>query len=310
MDFGAVLPHAEIAADPGALTEWAKGVEQLGFTHIRIPDHILGVNTASRPNWTGLYALDTPFLEPLTTIAFMAAVTERVCFLSSILILPQRQTVLVAKQAANIDLLSKGRLWLGVGSGWNKVEYQALGVDFAARGEIMEEQIGVLRELWTKDAVTIDLPYHKIDDAGLCPAPLQRPIPIWMGGGIDPSQAKPASEKVLRRIARLADGWMPVCAPNDQAAEIIERYRGYCREYGRDPGSIGLAGGLQASLQSEAKWIAVIEGWKKLGATHAGISTMHDGLSGADQHLRRLERVANALGGLLHKPEALVPPLP
>jgi len=222
-------------------------------------------------------------------------VTERICFLSSILVLPQRQTALVAKQAANVDVLSNGRIWLGIGSGWNEIEFRALGVDFARRGDIMEEQIGVLRSLWTTPAVTWDLPFHQIDDAGICPLPAQRPIPIWMGGGIDPSQAKPASEKVLRRIARLADGWMPVCPPNDLAAEIIEKYRGYCLEYGREPASIGLAGGLQATLKAEAKWLPVIAGWKRLGATHAGISTMNDGLFGPEQHLRRLEQVMHVL---------------
>lgn len=295
MQFGIALPHTEIAADPAALREWAQGVEAIGFDHVRLPDHVLGASRKSRPNWTGLYDVETPFYEPLMTIGFLAGVTSRLGFLSSILILPQRPTALVAKQAAIADLFSGGRMRLGVGIGWNEVEYEALGVDFARRGDIYEEQIAVLRELWTKEAVTLDLPYHKIDDAGICPLPVQRPIPIWMGGGIDPANVRPAGEKVMRRIARLADGWMPVCPPDEQAMAIFETFFGYCREYGRDPSTIGIEVSIRGSAEMRDKWPELVAAWTRMGATHIGFNTMGDGLRGPEQHLRRLEEIREAL---------------
>ena len=295
MKLGIALPHVELEADPVQIREWAQGVEALGFDHIRIPDHILGVSRESRPDWTGLYDIDTPFYEPLTTISFLAGVTTHVGFLSSILILPQRQTALVAKQAAMADLYSGGRMRLGVGIGWNSVEYEALGVDFSRRGDIYEEQIEVLRALWTQKAVTVELPFHKIDDAGICPLPVQRPIPIWMGGGIDPANVKPASEKVMRRIARMADGWMPVCAPDEQAKQIFETFFSYCQEYGRDPATIGIEVSIRGSAEVRNKWSDLASEWTRMGATHLGFNTMGDGLRGPEQHLRRLEEIKLAL---------------
>ena len=294
MKIAVAFPTTEIGADAGAIREWTLGVEAMGYNHVRVPEHVLGANPVSRPDWKGLYDLHSMFHEPFTLMSFMAAITTKLGFVTSILILPQRQTVLVAKQAAEVDVLSKGRLRLGIGVGWNALEFEALGVSFAERGAIFEEQIGVLRELWTKDAVTLDLPYHTITDAGICPAPLQRPIPLWFGGGIDPSQTKPASEKVMRRIARLADGWMPACLPDDTFVEQFARFKGYCRHYGRNPDTIGLEVTMKAPRNSDA-WIATAARWRQLGTTYLGVNTMGDGLNGADQHLRRLEEVRPAL---------------
>lgn len=292
LKFGVALPHTEIEQDPIALRDWAQGMEELGFDHVRVPEHVLGANPASRPDWQGLYDLHTPFYEPMTLIPFLAAHTTKLEFATTILILPQRQTVLVAKQAACADLLCGGRWRMGIGVGWNALEYEALGVDFTKRGDIYEEQIGVLRALWTQDAVTFDLPYHKIDDAGICPLPVQRPIPIWFGGGMDPSQPTPAGERVLRRIARLADGWLPVCAPESEAAiRMFEQFRTYAREYGRDPASIGVEGSIRDFVTDRDKWPDRIAAWRALGATHVGINTMGAGLSGVAEHLRNLEEV-------------------
>jgi probable F420-dependent oxidoreductase len=296
--YGIALPHTEIEPDPVALRDWAQGVEALGFHHVRVPEHVLGANPASRPDWHGLYDLHTPFYEPMTLIPFLAAHTSVLQFATTILILPQRQTVLVAKQAACVDLLCGGRWRMGIGVGWNELEYDALGVDFRARGDIYEEQIGVLRALWTSDAVTLDLPHHRIDDAGICPLPVQRPIPLWMGGGMDPSQAKPAGERVLRRIARLADGWLPVCAPESDAAQrMFEQFHGFAREYGRDPASIGIEGSIRDAKSDQHKWPARIAAWRALGATHIGINTMGNGLSGVAEHLRDLEEVKAIIDG-------------
>lgn len=296
MRFGIALPHTEIEADPMALREWAQGVEGLGFHHIRLPDHVLGAGRDTRPDWTGLYDAATPFFEPLTTISFLAGVTTRLEFLSSILILAQRQTALVAKQAAMADIFCSGRMRLGVGIGWNEVEYEALGVDFHQRGRIYEEQIEVMRSLWTNKTVTVDLPFHRVSDAGLCPLPVQRPIPIWMGGGLDPSNAAPPNDKVLRRIARLADGWMPVCKPDDQAAEAFDTFFGHCREYGRDPRSVGIEASIRGAAATREEWADLVAAWSRLGATHMGFNTMGDGLRGPQAHLRRLEEIKDAAG--------------
>jgi probable F420-dependent oxidoreductase len=193
--------------DAGALQEWAQAVERMGFNHIVIYDHVVGANPESRPDWFMPYDVDSAFYDPFTLIPFLGAVTNTIEFFTGVLILPQRQAVLVAKQAACADLLCKGRMRLGIGTGWNPVEYEALGVPWSERGKIFEDQIGVLRELWTKRSPTIKTPYHTVTDAGIKPLPIQQPIPLWFGGGAkEPVTGKQSPERVLRRIARLADG--------------------------------------------------------------------------------------------------------
>jgi probable F420-dependent oxidoreductase len=301
MKLGAVFPQTDIGDDAGAVREWTLGVEALGFDHVDAYDHVIGANTASRPGWTGAYDLDSQFYEPFVMLSYMAALSTKLSFMTGVFILPQRQTVLFAKQAACLDKLCDGRLRLGVGTGWNAVEYEALGVDFAKRGDIFDDQIEVLRALWTKRAVTIETPYHKITDAGLKPMPVQRPIPLWLGGGGGGVilQTSRTSEKVIRRIARVADGWLPLCSPGDAGAELVARMHAYAREYGRKPEDIGIQAGLQTGRIDEDKWAGVAAGWKKLGATHMFINTMGGGLTGADQHLRRLEHALGVAKGAL-----------
>lgn len=296
MRVGVIFPQTEIGTDAGSVREYARAVEAMGFEHIVAYDHVLGANTASRPDWKGPYTTESPFQEPFVLFAFMAGITSRIGFATGIIILPQRQTALVAKQAACLDVLCGGRLRLGVATGWNTVEYEALGVPFADRGARLEDQIAVLRALFTQPAVTFSTPFHTIPDAGLNPLPIQRPIPLWMGGGADsPITGQPASDKVLRRIARLADGWMPLFQPDERGRELLARFHGYCREQGRDPSAVGIEGRVNATARSAAGWADAVGTWATLGASHLSVNTMGDGLRGAEAHLRRLEEFRRAL---------------
>jgi alkanesulfonate monooxygenase SsuD/methylene tetrahydromethanopterin reductase-like flavin-dependent oxidoreductase (luciferase family) len=205
--------------------------------------------------------------------------------------------VLVAKQAACLDVLCNGRLTLGVGTGWNDVEYEALGASFADRGQVFDDQIGILRALWTERAVTVKTPYHTITDAGINPLPVQRPIPVWFGGGgRHPVWNTPNSDRVIKRIARLGDGWLTTLSL-DEARELLPKFRGYCREYGRNPSQIGIDALVFAWRKTEVDWAKQVAAWRDLGATQISFSTMRDDLANVDQHVRRLEQVRKALLG-------------
>lgn len=291
MKVGVTFPQTEIGTDAGAIREFAQAVERMGFSHVLAYDHVMGANTASRPDWRGPYKLESTFHEPFVLFSFMAGVTTTLGFVTGILILPQRQTVLVAKQAACLDVLSNGRFRLGIGTGWNDIEYQALGMNFADRGRRFEEQVDVLRALWTNPAVTYGTPDHTIVDAGLNPLPVQRPIPVWFGGGSDRVLFgnQPARDAVIRRIARLGDGWIPQWQPDERGRELMDKFHGYCREYGRDPKRIGIEGRFTVSRATEGNWSDTARAWRALGVSHLAVNTMGDGLKGAGQHLRRLE---------------------
>jgi probable F420-dependent oxidoreductase len=294
MKIGAIFPNDAIEPDFGAIRRWTLAVEEMGFNHILSYDHVIGANRASRPDWGRLYDLDSKFYEPMALLSYIAAITTRVGLATGIMILPQRQTVLVAKQAATLDLLSNGRLRLGVGTGWNQVEYEALGMDFNRRGKYFDEQIDVLRALWTQRAVTFDTPMHKITDAGIFPMPVQRPIPLWLGGGgVHPLLGLANVEKVIRRIAEKADGWLPTFDPDDQAAELVGRFRGYCRDYGRDPDKIGIEPLLIPSHDRD--WVAHILAWQKLGATQMCCNCSVEGVIGVDAHIEHLGKVKKTL---------------
>ncbi len=301
MKIGAIFPQDIASDDSCAVRAYAAAVEAMGFSHIVSYDHVIGANPASRPGWQG-YDLESRFHEPVSLLSFIAGVTTRIGLATGVMILLQRQTVLVVKQAATLDLLSGGRLRLGVGTGWNTVEYEALGASFKERGKVFDEQIDVLRALWSERAVTLATPYHTITDAGLFPMPRQRPIPLWLGGGgVHPIKGWANVDPVIRRIASKADGWMPTFNPDGTGAELVERFRGYCWECGRDPAAIGidaLLPGMQA-----VDWAEHTAAWARLGATHMSCGTGGaangkagvDGISGVDQHLRRLEEIKAAL---------------
>lgn len=293
MKIGVVFPHDTIEPNFSAIRAYVQAVEEMGFSHILSYDHVIGANRASRPDWQG-YDIDSKFHEPIALLSFIAGMTTRIGLATGVMILPQRQTVLVAKQAATLDLLSNGRLRVGIGTGWNHVEYEALGVDFKRRGKIFDEQIDVLRALWTERAVTFDTSTHKITDAGIFPLPLQRPIPLWLGGGgVHPYKGWAHVETVIRRIAKKGDGWMPTFDPDDTGAEIVGRFQGYAREYGRDPNSIG----IEALLipWKDRDWAAHAAAWQKLGATHMCCNCAVEGVQGVDGNLKKLEEIRQVL---------------
>ena len=290
MQIGVVYPQTEIETDPGAVSHYAKAVEAMGFTYIEAYDHVLGANRTPAPGQRRPYDLATPLHEPLVLFSYMAGLTKTIGFATGVMILSQRQAALVAKQAACLDVLSGGRFRLGVGTGWNEVEYEALGMPFADRGARIEEQVEVMRALWTQRAVTFKGEHHSITDAGIMPMPVQRPIPVWFGGGSDRAHfGQPANLKVLRRIARMGDGWIQQSMPQARAAELLEVFRGYVREYGRDPNAVGVEVRLEGALLPEEDWAPTVEAWRAAGVSHLGVNTMLGGLQGVDAHLKRLE---------------------
>jgi probable F420-dependent oxidoreductase len=254
MLLNALFPTRDIGTDPTKIRDWAQAAEDLGYHCIEVADHVYGA--APRGDWKPNYSEFDPFHETFTTMAYLAAVTKRVQLCSGVLILPQRQTGLVAKQAAQVDILSGGRVRLGIGVGWNHVEYEALGMDWKTRGAHQAEQVEVMRRLWTEDFVTFTGRFHKLVDVNQLPVPVQRPIPIWFGGSSDP---------VIKRAARIGDGWMPILAP--QAAEPkLALLRDHLTSFGRDPAKFGLEGWLRMDERDPQLWGAAAEGWKRLGA--------------------------------------------
>jgi probable F420-dependent oxidoreductase len=284
---GAVFPQTESGVDPAAIRDYAQAVEQMGFTHILAYDHVIGAGTATRPSWQGPYTSENLFHEVFVLFGYLAAFTRSVELVNGILILPQRQTALVAKQTAEVDVLSSGRLRLGIGVGWNPVEYEALNEDFHTRGARMDEQIAVLRALWGEKTITFDGHWHHIHDAGIYPLPVRRTIPIWMGGH---------SEAALKRTARLGDGWMPQRRPDGESRAQVERLRAYTRETGRPEDAVGIEARLSIAQVPESGWIAFVDGWRDLGATYLTINTMGAGFTSLRQHADALQRAKAAFG--------------
>jgi probable F420-dependent oxidoreductase len=282
MRIGVVFPQTELGGDVGAVRAYGEGVEALGFEHILAYDHVVGADPRVHEGWGGPYDVQTTFHEPFVVFGYLAAVTG-LELVTGIIILPQRQTVLVAKQAAEVDLLTGGRFRLGVGLGWNAVEYEALGKPFGDRGRRMSEQIPLLRRLWTEPAVTHEDPYERITGAGLSPLPVQRPIPVWIGGSSDPA---------LRRAGRLADGWFPMVRPGpslDRARSIVDEA---ARAAGRDPATIGLEGRVTWDGEDPDRFARQVASWRDEGATHLSIDTMRTGLASVDEHLGALGQAA------------------
>ncbi len=291
MRVGAVFPQNELGSDPHLLRDYVQTVEGLGYAHLLLYDHVLGVDPSRPGGWStapphGPYTHEHPFHEPLTFLAWVAAQTDALELVTGILVLPQRQTALVAKQAAEVDLLSGGRLRLGVGLGWNEVEYEALGEDFHNRGARIEAQILLLRQLWSEPVVNVHDGWHTINHAGINPLPGRR-IPIWMGG---------MHEQVLRRAARLADGWFPQVTPSDEARSVISRLYAYLRDEGREPAAFGIEariniGRADASRQMErAMW------WRDMGAQYLSVNTMGANLA-PQVHLASLRSFIEAWQG-------------
>jgi probable F420-dependent oxidoreductase len=286
MQIGVVFPQTELGGDVGAVRAYAEGVTALGYEHILVYDHVVGADPAVHEGWAGPYDVHTTFHEPFVLFGFLAAVTP-LELVTGIIILPQRQTALVAKQAAEVDLLTNGRFRLGVGLGWNAVEYEALGKNFHDRGRRMEEQVAVMRMLWTQQTVTHRGPSEVVTGAGLAPLPVQRPIPVWFGA---------ASEPALRRAGRLADGWFPMVPPGPRLDELTAVVEEAAREAGRDPSSLGMEGRVAWGDKGVEQIVDHAGRWERAGASHLGVNTMGAGLGGVDGHLAALSEAAEGLG--------------
>jgi probable F420-dependent oxidoreductase len=285
MQIGVTFPQNEIGADPVAIRDYAQAADTMGYSHLVAYDHVLGADPTHRPGWRG-YTQRDMFHEPFVLFGYLAALTH-LELVASIIILPQRQTALVAKQAAEVDVLTGGKLRLGVGVGWNPVEYEALGKDFHTRGRVVEEQVEVMRLLWSQEVISYKGQFHTITEAGLNPLPIRRSIPVWMGGRAD---------VLLRRAARIGDGWLPQGRPDEQMRETIERLRSYIREAGRDPSAVGIEARLNAGDGDLDEWMRLTEGWRALGATHISLNTMNAGFKSPSEHIAAIRRYKEAIG--------------
>lgn len=286
MQIGVVFPQTEIGGDAGAVRAYAQRVEELGYAHVVAYDHIVGADPAVHKGWEGPYDLHSTFHEPLVMFGYLAALTS-LELVTGIIILPQRQTALVAKQAAEVDLLTGGRFRFGVGLGWNAVEYEALGKAFSDRGQRIERQVELLRRLWTEQSVTYEADDEHVNGAGLAPLPVQRPIPIWFGA---------ASPRAYRRAGRLGDGWFPLVPPGPKLDDARSLVDAAAVEAGRDPSTLGLEGRVSWGTGGVASLADHAERWRKIGATHLSVNTMGAGLGSVDAHLDALSASAAVLG--------------
>jgi probable F420-dependent oxidoreductase len=284
MQLNAIFPTRDIGSDPAKIRDWAQATEDLGYAYIEVPDHVFGAT--ARDGWIPHYDERDPFHETFVMLGFLAAVTKRIRLSSGVLIAPQRQTGVIAKQAAEVDLLSGGRLRLGIGVGWNHVEYEALGVDWKTRGARQAEQIEVLRRLWSEELVSYSGRFHNLKEVTVVPPPVQRPIPIWLGG---------SSDAVVKRAARLGDGWMPIIAPDAQAGQKLAMLREELANHGRNPASFGIEGWLRMHDPDPQRWAVAADGWRRLGADYVMLYPMYRIPKFEDQiaTLRRFKEVAS-----------------
>ncbi|MBM3140712.1 MAG: LLM class F420-dependent oxidoreductase [Chloroflexi bacterium] len=285
MELTAFYPSYELGSDPGVLRDYAQAAEALGYARLAMGEHTLGADPDRPGGWQGAYTFRHEWPDPFPTFGYLAAVTERIELMTGILILPQRQTALVAKQAAQLDVLCGGRFVLGIGTGWNPVEYEALGQDFHTRGRRMDEQIELLRLLWREPVVTFEGRWDRVTKAGINPLPARRAIPIWMGGR-DP--------RALDRVGRVGDGWFPLGVPDDAVVEGIARVRAAAERAGRDPATIGLQCSVRGADDPDGQ-VAASRRFAEIGATHTAIFTSNVGLKGVQAHIDALTRVAEAL---------------
>jgi probable F420-dependent oxidoreductase len=295
MRIGVQFPTTEIGTDLKAIQDFVQAAEELGYTHIRILDHVLGADPQFHPEVPHFpYTYESIIHEPFALMGYLAALTTHIELSTTIIILPQRQTALVAKQAAEVDVLSGGRLRLGLGVGWNPVEYETLGQNWHTRGARYDEQIEVLRLLWTQEVVSFSGKWHQIAHAGINPLPVQRPIPIWLGAG---SSRRPLPPRVvLQRIACVADGWFPLFPLGDTLREVIARVHRHAREIGREPSTLGMEARFLIAGKSPDDWVTDINAWAELGATHISMYTSGAGFTSPRVHIDALRRFKDATG--------------
>lgn len=287
MQIGVVYPQNEFPCDPVLIREFAQTAEDLGYTHILAYDHVLGADPEGYAPWRGPYTYQDPFMEPFSLFSYIAAATKRLGLVTGIVILPQRETALVAKQAATLDVLSNGRLRLGIGIGWNRVEYEALNKDFNNRGKRIEEQVTVLRQLWREPVVTFRGKWHSIVSAGLNPLPIQKTIPIWFGGHAD---------AVLKRVAHLGDGWLPNYRTAAEAKPSLDKIARYLDDADRNWSDIGLEPRLYFDEGDINRWLKEISAWREAGATHLTFTSLRSGFREPQEHLNAIKQFAEVAG--------------
>ncbi len=285
MQISAWFPTRDIGTDPVRIRDWAQAAEELGYDHIEVPDHVFGAT--ARDGWSPRYTEQDPFHETFVTLGFLAAATTTIGLASGVLILPQRQTGVVAKQAAQVDILSGGRLRLGVGVGWNHVEYEALNEDWKSRGTRQREQVEVLKKLWCDDLVTYQGRFHQFTEVNITPRPVQRPIPVWFGG---------SSDAVVKRAAQIGDGWMPIMAPDHEAEAKLEQLRNHLSDCGRDTSAFGIEGWLRMDKADPDEWGVAAEGWRKLGADIVMLYPMYR-IPNLDDQIETLRRFKEVVSG-------------
>ena len=285
MEIGAVFPHNEIGTDPQAIKDYAQGVEELGVTHLLIYDHVLGADRDRPGGFEGPYDKDVAFHEPFTTFAFIAAVTKNLDMITTVMILPQRQTVLVAKQAAELAILSNNRFKLGIGVGWNAVEYTGLNENFKNRGKRQEEQVELMRLLWESEVLEYKGDYHHIDKASINPRP-SKSVPIWFGGG---------APQLIERCADLGDGWIPLMGPNEAARKTLAAIKEKRESKGLDWDNFGVQAQAQYAGGDAERWNKHAEKWRDLGASHLAIATHNAEPTNVDGHLGRIKEYLNAV---------------
>jgi probable F420-dependent oxidoreductase len=280
MRIGISLPVRELKDDLGAIREFAQTADDLGLAHLRVPDQVI------RPKSGHLH-------EPMTLLAWVAGITRRIELVPSVIVSPSRQTALLAKQAAEIDVLSQGRLRMGIGVGGSREEYAAMGADYATRGRRCDEQIALLKALWTEARPRFEGEFDRVDGFGLDPLPIQRPIPIWIGGGAGFGKDF-GREALLRRIGRHADGWFAI-VPIPSVAAFRETIAKHAREAGRDPDAIGLEGGCGMAGKSTEEWLGRLRDWEGAGASHLCLRTL-DGELSAPEQLDLMQEAHRVLG--------------
>lgn len=289
MRIGVVFPQTEIGAIPADIARYATTVESLGFRHLLAYDHVVGGSLDAHPQLAGRYTSETMFHEVFVLFGYLAALTTTLEFVSGVIILPQRQTALVAKQAAEIDVLSSGRLRVGIGIGWNAIEYEALNESFRNRARRFEEQIALLRALWTEPVLTFRGDFHTIDHAGILPMPLQQPIPLWIGASAEPA---------VRRAARLGDGYLATTPIGPQLDAILGWLTDELARNGRSLNDFGLEGRIGLATGDEDDWKREFAFWRDRGASHVSFNTMGGTYHGVGAHLDALARALRAVEGL------------
>ena len=299
MKLGISLPLSDIEGEPATVREFAQAAESLGYHHLAAPDHVLGVNVASRPDWPADRTTSKQYFhDPFVLFGFLSACTQRLEFSTQVLILPQRQTVLVAKQAASLDVLSGGRFRFGVGVGWNPVEFVGLNENFHDRGKRQEEQVLLMKALWAEPHVKFKGRWHTIEDAGINPLPPRKSIPIWFGGHVDAT---------LRRIAKMGDGWMMLAHPKGAGAEAaFATLRRYAEQEGREPKTIGLEIWVSTAEGGPKEWREEFRYWQRVGVTHVTVNNTyargpHRRIAGRTlaDHLQAMQQYFAAVADLL-----------